>query len=118
MCVRVVDVRGLNKAAQRAGVCYVGRAFAGWPRHPLCNPHRPTKFVSLDECLREYRAHLEKWIDDLDGALAALWDECEQGKKPLGCWCVNATAGDGSPVVCHAQILAEMLWERFCSEQA
>jgi hypothetical protein len=29
---------------------------------------------------------------------------------------VNATAGDGSPVVCHAQILAELLHERFAKE--
>lgn len=113
MCVRVVNVKGMNKPEQRAGVCYVGRRFAGWPGHRLCNPLRPNKGLTLDDCLEGYRRHLATGIRDLEGALRDLWNECEQGNKALGCWCTAATAGDGSPVVCHAQILAEMLNERF-----
>ena len=45
--------------------------------------------------------------------LAELWEKCERGAKPLGCWCVNATAGDSTPMQCHAQILAEMLHYRY-----
>lgn len=130
MGVRVVNVRGLNAPEQRAGVCYVGRAFAGWPVHPLHNPFRPnvrtfdtdTKKECADEraravaaCIEEYRY----WLFDnptLEDELRRLWEACERGAKPLGCWCVNAEVGDGQPCVCHAQVLAAELHKRFVKD--
>lgn len=101
--IRVVNVKGL-RGDDRNGVCYVGRAFAGWPASPWGNPYRGTGAV---EAFRE-RASKQppEW-------LAGLWEACEHGAKPLGCWCTTATHGDGQDVQCHAQVLAEMLYERF-----
>jgi hypothetical protein len=111
MCVKVVNVRGLNRPDQRAGVCYVGRAFAGWPGSPWGNPFRPrAEGFTVAACLDRFRAFAETAPPEY---LADLWEACGRGAKPLGCWCVEATAGDGSPVVCHGQVLAEMLSERF-----
>ncbi|WP_439624108.1 DUF4326 domain-containing protein [Gemmata sp.] len=110
--IRVVNVKGMNKPADRAGVVYCGRPFAGWKGHALGNPFRPKPGDPIGTCLERYR----KWLlarPTLDADLAALWEETGRGAKPLGCWCVSAAAGDGSEVVCHAQILAEMLRERF-----
>lgn len=107
--IRVVNVRGLNTSEQRAGIVYVGRPFAGWDGHALGNPFKPRPGF---DALAAYR----DWLlarPTLDADLARLWAETDQGAKPLGCWCVHATAGDGQPVVCHAQILAELLCERF-----
>lgn len=129
--IRVVDVRHLRTPEERAGVCYVGRAFAGWPGHPLSNPFRPINPGRRDHyedrgevdpavvnCLAKYLGWLlGKGQSKLWFALASLWEECERGKKPLGCWCVDATHGDGQPVVCHAQILAELLAEQFAGKE-
>lgn len=112
--IRVVNVKGMNKPDQRAGVVYCGRPFAGWNGHPLGNPFRPKPGDPIGTCLDRYR----KWLlarPTLDADLAALWEETGHGTKPLGCWCVRAAAGDGSPLVCHAQILAGLLHERFVS---
>jgi hypothetical protein len=118
MCIRVVNVKGLRTREGRAAVCYVGRAFAGWPNSGFGNPFKPR---SGFDALAAYREHLVKLeADDPEsfaGWLRMLWDATGHGAKPLGCWCTDATAGDGSPVVCHAQILAGMLAERF-GEQA
>ena len=112
--IRVIDVAGLNKPAERAKVVYVGRPFAGWKGHALANPFKvdPQNGIAVGKCLEKYRQHLA-WMPDLEAALAELWEECEHGEKPLGCWCIDAVVGDGQPVVCHAQILAGMLQERF-----
>ncbi|MBY0515109.1 MAG: DUF4326 domain-containing protein [Gemmataceae bacterium] len=127
--IRVVNVRGLNRPEQRAGVVYVGRKFAGWDGHPLGNPFKPRPInqdewtgtsagywhmvgEERDSCLAKYWA----WLlarPTVEADLAALWEATGHGAKPLGCWCRNATAGDGSPLVCHAQVLAEELAERF-----
>lgn len=124
--IRVVNVRGINKAEDRARICYVGREFAGWTGHGLVNPFRPrvqnfdgdTKEEcngewrrAVQSCLEQYRSWLMK-SSILEVTLMFLFAECDGGAKPLGCWCVNATAGDGSPCVCHAQVLAELLRER------
>lgn len=109
--IRVVKVNSL-RGEERLGVVYVGRAFAGWPAHPLGNPFKPIKGELPGIALGLYR----NWIEgrsQRDRLLAELWEQTQQGALPLGCWCVEATAGDGSPIVCHAQILAEMLVERF-----
>lgn len=110
--IRVVKVNGLRTPEQRAGVCYVGRAFAGWPGSLWGNPYRVDS--SRNWGIRPY---LDKFAEYAAGQpvewLADLWKACEHGAKPLGCWCIDATHGDGQPVVCHAQILAEMLHERF-----
>lgn len=109
--IRVVCVKGFNRPDQRAEVCYVGRPFAGWKGHPLANPYRPDP-IGRAVCLERYR----NWLlarPRLEMDLATLWQETHYGTRPLGCWCVNATHGDGQPVVCHAQILAAMLAERF-----
>lgn len=124
MAVRVVNVRGLRTSEQRAGVCYVGRQFAGWPGHPLGNPFRPRyqpwlakdsagQRQAIESCLDHYVRWLTSSRVALEADLADLWEQCERGAKPLGCWCVNAEHGDGQPVVCHAQILAAELHRRF-----
>lgn len=110
--IRVVNVRGLRTPEQRAGMCYVGREFAGWPATIWGNPYRPIQ-GDIVSCLELYRRYAEKIHPDI---WAVLWDACHRGEKPLGCWCVNATHGDGQAVVCHAQVLAQMLAERFSSE--
>lgn len=114
--IRVVDVRTLRTPQQRAAVCYVGRPFAGWPGHPLANPFRPSESAYvLRACLDRYR----DWLlarPALEADLAALWEQTGHGVMPLGCWCCDAAAGDGSPLVCHAQILADLLHERFGGE--
>jgi hypothetical protein len=113
--VRVVNVRGMQTPEQRAGVVYVGRTFAGWAGHPLGNPFRPRFLHQIVTCLDKYR----NWLlarPLIEADLAALWEQTGHGAKPLGCWCVNAVAGDGQPVICHAQVLAEMLRERFASK--
>lgn len=118
--IRVVDVRGL-RGKDRESVCYVGRRWAGWPQSPWHNPYRPAMVAAhagsvasridpLAEALRMFRKHAG---EQRDSWLADLWEACEHGAKPLGCYCVNATHGDGQPIVCHAQILAAMLAERF-----
>ncbi len=122
--IRIVCVKGL-KGDSRKCVCYVGRQFAGWPASPWGNPFRPRKsgadgFGSawsdpgddLEDCLSRFRKYAEskppEWLD-------ALWEACEHGARPLGCWCINAIHGDGQEVVCHAQILADMIVGRFLS---
>lgn len=124
--IRVVKVNGLRGDA-RLGVCYVGRAFAGWPKSPWANPFKMKPYGPGDSVLvfvREWEnrerervlAEFRAWVasrPDLDEWLDFLWRMCDRGEKPLGCWCVNATVGDGQPVVCHAQILAELLHDRF-----
>ena len=116
--IRVVNVRGLRRD-DRKDVCYVGRASVGWPKNPWGNPFRvgdlsPNNFnVKLDRehALQLFRDFCESKEEGgtLHPWLSELWEACGHGGKPLGCWCVNATHGDGSPIVCHAQILAELL---------
>lgn len=113
--IRVIKVNNL-RGDDRKGVVYVGRAFAGWPAHPLGNPFRPLRNELPGSALRHYRDWIEK-RSQRDKLLADLWEQTKHGSLPLGCWCVDATAGDGSPLVCHAQILAELLSERFGSER-
>ncbi len=116
--IRVVNVRGLNRPEQRAGIVYCGRPFAGWNGHPLANPF-PVDKQKLGQPVAARSEALEKYRDwllarpTLEADLAALWNECRHGALPFGCWCTAATAGDGSEVVCHAQVLAELLRERF-----
>ncbi len=126
--IRVVSVRGI-KGEARKGVCYVGREFAGWPWHPLGNPFKPMSKPpswqgewwpeAIQECLKQYRNWLlARPVEVVEKRLKELWDECDQGNKPLGCWCINSVYGDGQPVICHAQILAGMLHERFAIGEA
>jgi hypothetical protein len=112
--VRIVNVKGINKPDDRARVVYVGRKFAGWPEHELHNPFKPRPGEPVGTCLAKYKAAVLARLT-LEEDLAALWAETGQGRRPIGCWCVDATAGDGSEVVCHGQILAEMLRERFAA---
>lgn len=134
MTIRIVNVRGMKTPEQRAGICYVGRAFAGWPATEWGNPYSPHQVIRLidtetvngavglidaarEKCLSMYREwFLSRKLTDPSKSLETLWEACEHGAKPLGCWCTTATHGDGSPVVCHAQVLAEMLHERFGNE--
>lgn len=109
--IRVVKVNGLRTPEQRAGVCYVGRAFAGWPASPWGNPFKPRPYgFGVPLCLERFRTFAETGPPEY---LADLWEACEHGAKPLGCWCIDAVHGDGQPVQCHAQILAAMLHDRF-----
>jgi hypothetical protein len=119
MPIRVVNVSRLRGPAARSQVVYVGRPFAGWPGHELANPfkigqrspHNLRVQIDRDHALDLYRQFLDGMRDHgtLGDAIRRLWDATGGGAKPLGCWCVDAAAGDGSPVVCHAQILAEHL---------
>jgi hypothetical protein len=110
--IRIVNVKGLNKPEQRANVVYVGRKFAGWPQHELHNPFKPVDGEPVGTCLARYKGKLLARLT-LEEDLASLWEETGQGRKAIGCWCVTCVAGDGSEIVCHAQIVAEMLRERF-----
>lgn len=112
--IRVVKVNKLY-GADREGVVYVGRAWLGWPASPWGNPFKPGRDGTIEECLEQYGVWLlmQQRDEGFDDKLTALWEATGHGEKPLGCWCTNATAGDGSFVVCHAQILAELLRERF-----
>lgn len=50
--IRVVKVNGLRTSEQRATVCYVGRAFAGWSASPWGNPFKPTfNVLTIRDCL-------------------------------------------------------------------
>lgn len=119
--VTASNLRKLGLAPEQ--VVYVGRGgrFHKWPHHPLANPFKPgdIRYRSMPHdaavscCLLDYRAWLLGNIGRGCDPLAALWEECEHGVKPLGCWCVSAEYGDGQAVVCHAQILSEELHKRF-----
>lgn len=101
--IRVVNVKGL-KGDARSAVCYVGRAFAGWNGTPWGNPFRPkplgpgaagnddSEESRVRRCLDEFRRHAarqpESWLAD-------LWEACDHGRKPLGCWCLASVYGDG-----------------------
>lgn len=106
--IRVVNVRGLHSPDQRAGIVYVGRAFAGWPASPLANPFKlvldtPVLRLAL---VRRYREWLQTWpAEKLAAALDELWRQTDCGQLPLGCWC--------APGYCHADALADLLAERF-----
>lgn len=116
--IRVVNVRGLRGPA-REGVVYVGRPFAGWSGHKLGNPFKMKSFGAGGACqniqdewnrkerarvLAEYRA----WLmarPTLESDLEYLWLETVAGNLPLGCWC--------HPEPCHADVLADLLNDRF-----
>lgn len=111
MIVRVVNVRGLNKPEQRATVCYVGRAFAGWPGTPYGNHHRLP-------CPDAFRSSLMMLPDDvLQRHLDNLWELCGHGAKPLGCWCLDFD-GVGPTPPCHAAVWAELLNEKYVRPSA
>lgn len=122
MSIRIANVRGLRTPEQRSGVCYVGRAFAGWPASRWGNPYRvgsahpngyPGRKLTRDEALDCFVRMVDGWSEAQRSAyLDSLWESCKHGELPLGCWCTTATVGDGSPVVCHAQVLAQLLHDR------
>lgn len=114
--VRVIDVRGLRTREARAQVCYCGRAFAGWPQSRWHNPFPAPKHPDALAKFRDYLAEMDA-RHELGGYLADLWEACGRGRLPLGCWCGSFVAGDGSEVRCHAQILAELLLDRFASAE-
>jgi hypothetical protein len=119
--IRVQNIRGL-KGAARQSVCYVGRQCHGWPASPLANPFKVRESGSAREVARvveEYRRWLLMQADRED-LLRRLWNDCDRGAKPLGCWCVDSKfdgqhlVGDKIvPVTCHGQVLAEALYARF-----
>lgn len=100
--VTVKNVRGLNSKAQREGIAYVGRGFAGWTSTEWGNHFRHV-------CPHEFREHLES-LDpaQLAAMLVRLWDYCHHGAKPLGCWCLDWD-GTGETPACHAAVWAEKL---------
>lgn len=106
--VCVCDVRGLRGEARKA-VCYVGRSFAGWPYTEWGNHgFRP--------CPGQFRAHLLSLPRaELNGLLVRLWEACEHGAKPLGCWCGVWKPGD-PPLACHAYVWAELLNAKYESD--
>lgn len=119
--IRVTNVRGLNTREGRSAVCYVGRRCAGWAGHPLGNPFRPGE--GPPGAVERYRL----WLlarPTLEADLAALWEECRRGAKPLGCWCGNwVVASDESERAndtpdCHAVVLARLLVQRLVKPPA
>lgn len=106
MCVTVVSVKGLRTPEQRATVCYCGRAFAGWPASPLGNPFRGGDAVNKFAGWLLFHPKRKEM-------LAAVWEACGRGKKPLGCWCLDSpwVAVHGEELVCHAQCIAVQLLE-------
>jgi hypothetical protein len=115
--IRVVNVKGLRTPEQRATVVYCGRAFAGWPQGRFHNPYSKFKYTDPLGMFQEMIERLKREDPEkLEEALRELWEATGRGEKPLGCWCINAVAGDGSEVVCHAQLVAELLRERFGGE--
>lgn len=102
--ITVVNVKGLRTPDQRAAVCYVGRAFAGWSASALGNPFKGPHAV----------ANFVRWLDlrpNRNELLAAVWEACDRGAKPLGCWCVPAPwpVNRVDAPICHAQVIAVRL---------
>ena len=108
--VHVVDVRYLFTPEQRATVCYVGRAFAGWSEHKLANPFKKNKDTQESDIITAYRGWLTA-RDSLNADLDSLWEECKHGQLPLGCWC-GEWKPDDPPIPCHACVLAQLLNSR------
>jgi hypothetical protein len=102
--ITVVNVKGVNRAADRATICYVGRAFAGWPASPLGNPFKGPDAVA------QYARWLTHHPDRL-ALLTVVWETCNHGSKPLGCWCMpRPWAVDRTCLpTCHAQVVAVQL---------
>jgi hypothetical protein len=100
--VKLVTVRKVNRlrGAARTEVLYCGRAFAGWPSSPYGNHLR------LD-CPDMFRAYTLARVDSA-AHLAQLWEDCQHGALPLGCWCCDWD-GTGPTPACHAAVYAEML---------
>jgi len=115
MGIRIMNVRGIRDADERAKICYVGRRAGGWPSTPWGNPFKPGRDGTIEECLAAYRSRCQSQPEDW---WSDLWKVCQQGAKPLGCWCVDAEQGDGKPIICHAQILAAELHQRFENQTA
>lgn len=109
--IRVVSVKGM-KVGDRPNVCYVGRATRnGWPTTPWGN-HQ------FDPCPDGYRERLLGLpAGDLDKLLAELWEACEHGAKPLGCWCCDWN-GEGVVPGCHAAVWAELLLKQYGGHEA
>jgi hypothetical protein len=105
--ITVVSVKGLNRPEQRQAVTYVGRRFAGWPASPLGNPFKGPDAVNKFAGWLLFHPRRKE-------LLAAVWEACERGAKPLGCWCVGTLAEPwvakrGEELVCHAQCVAVQL---------
>lgn len=109
--IRIVKVNQLRTPEQRATVVYCGRAFAGWPASTWRNPYPVASFG--DDALATFIEYAKRQPDEW---LARLWEACEHGAKPLGCWCCEAVHGDGQAIRCHGQYLAAMLAERFLGQ--
>jgi len=116
--VTVAKVKRFPTPADKAAVCYCGRAAWGWPGTPWANPFklRPlsqtgTREIALADSLHVYRAwalaSTPRWWSD-------LWAACDGGRLPLACWCASGPADDLQGV-CHAAILADELNRRFAA---
>jgi len=104
--IRVVKVNGLRTPEQRETVCYVGRPFAGWPATQWGNYGRLP-------CPDKFRAWLLSIATErLERMLVDLWEACDCGAKPLGCYCLEWD-GTGETPGCHAAVWAELLMERY-----
>lgn len=111
--IRLINVRGIVHPEDRAAITYCGRGFAGW---------KPSEWGNYGHlaCPGEYLAWVESFSPaKLDDLLTRLWEATEEGRKPLGCWCVPAlveiTAGmkvEDLPT-CHAAVWAWMLAGKF-----
>jgi Domain of unknown function (DUF4326) len=90
--IEVIDVRCLH-GEERAGVEYVGRAFAGWPESPLGNRAGD---------IPAYRRWLWEQVKAEQGPayneLRRLVGQVAGGERiRLGCWC--------APNPCHADVV-------------
>lgn len=124
--IEVVNVKGL-RGADRDGITYVGREFAGWEASPLGNPYKWTEFLYMPEPWRERYLEItpeaieqakrqaalkayKKWLwlnmasadNPATQELARLGDLLRGGESVrLGCWC--------SPEPCHADVVKAAL---------
>lgn len=102
--ITVVNVKTLLTPEQRSTVCYCGRTFAGWPASPLGNPFKGPGAVNKFAGWLLFHPRRKE-------LLAAVWEKCGRGAKPLGCWCVSGpwVAKRGEELYCHAQVVAVQL---------
>lgn len=123
--IRIVNVKGIP-AADRPGICYVGRKCAGWPFTRYGNPFRVKRQDSVLPGSRHLRTNsvaeaVEKfraWFTgrpDFEELLAYLWEACDNGAKPLGCWCCNWDGLSNPAPHCHAVVLSQLLQQRYLS---
>ena len=93
----------------RPGVVFVNGS--RFPKHasPWANPFKVGRDGSLSDVLDKYNVYIRSKI--ADEGLESELNDLEHHN--LGCWCVPCTVeyNDTNPIVCHGQILLQILNE-------